>query len=79
MHQSSTGFNRLQQAGRKRFNKNQLEATKFNSVQQGLAPGSGPGGRWLKSIRPAILHLLPFQKLSVFSCRHQSINPQHYA
>ncbi len=42
-------------------------------------PGSGPGGRWLKSIRPAILHLLPFQKLSVFSCRHQSINPQHYA
>jgi len=50
-HQTSTRFNRVQQAGRKRFNKNHLESTKFTRVQQGLAPGSGPGGRWCKSTR----------------------------
>ena len=52
MHQSSTGFNRVQQADRKRFNKNHLESTKFYRVQQGLASGSGPGGRRFKSSRP---------------------------
>jgi len=45
-------FNRVQQAGRKRFNKNHLESTEFYRVQQGLASGSGPGGRWVKSTRP---------------------------
>jgi len=41
---TSTSFNRVQQAGRKRFNKNHLETTGFNRFQQGLASGSGPGG-----------------------------------
>ena len=49
---TSTRFNRVQQAGRKRFNKNHLETTGFHRFQQALSPGSGPGGRWFKSTRP---------------------------
>ena len=45
VHQSSTRFNRLQQAGHKLFNKNHLETTRFYRVQQALASGSGPEGR----------------------------------
>ena len=40
-HTVSTRFNRLQQADRKRFNKNPLGSTEFHKVQQALTPGLG--------------------------------------
>jgi len=39
----------------KPFHLNQIFSAKFNSVQEVLESGSGPGGRWFKSIRPTIL------------------------
>jgi len=42
---TSTSFNRVQQAGRKRFNKNHLETTQDSTGFNKLChPGSGPGG-----------------------------------
>jgi hypothetical protein len=41
-----------QQAIRNRFNTNQLRTSKFNSFQQALESGSGPGGQTLKSSLP---------------------------
>jgi hypothetical protein len=43
--------------GRNRFNINRFEATEFRISQQGVQSGSGPGGRWFKSIRPD--HFIP--------------------
>jgi hypothetical protein len=49
---TSTSFGRVRQADRNRLNRNHLESTEFHKFQQALASGSGPGGRWFKSIRP---------------------------
>ena len=54
-YQTSTRFNRVQQAGRKRFNKNHLESTKFDRVQQALASGSGPGAGGSNPLAPTVL------------------------
>src|SRR5271168_3571292 len=48
-------FNKDQQVltpSRKHFNMNQLRSTKFHRFQQGLASGSGSGGRRFKSSLP---------------------------
>jgi hypothetical protein len=41
----ASNFNRLQQAGRKRFNTNHLESTRIHRLQQVMAAGSGSEGR----------------------------------
>jgi hypothetical protein len=50
-HRNATRCNTVQQASRNRFNKNHLESPQFHKFQLDLASGSGPGGRWFKSIR----------------------------
>jgi hypothetical protein len=49
-HQTSTRFNRTQELGRRRFNKNRLESTEFHKVQKGLTPVLTPGGMWFPQV-----------------------------
>ena len=57
-----TKLNSFLQRFRKRFTFNRLAPTEIHRFQLGVESGSGPGGRWFKSIRPD--HFNPVKSIS---------------